>query len=66
MVQGVLERLRQRGSHLDELNKLVSPTSGDDKTIARALRNAARQAQDLKNAAENSDSLAAILEDEQD
>lgn len=65
MVQGVLERLRQRGCHLDDLNKLVSPTSGDDETIARALRNAARQAQDLKNAAENSDSLAAILQREE-
>ena len=64
MVQGVLERLRQRGSHLGELNKLVSPTSLDDETIARALRNAARQAQDLKNAAENDTSLAAILERE--
>lgn len=61
MVQGVLERLRQRGSHLDELNKLISPTSGDDKTFARALSNAARQALVLKNATDNNPDLAAIL-----
>jgi hypothetical protein len=60
MVQGVLERLQRRGSHLDKLNKLISPTSGDE-TIARALSSAARQALVLENAAKNDADLAAIV-----
>jgi len=63
-VQGVLERLLLRSSHLDELKKLVTPRLGGD-TITLPLRDAAEQASRLKDATENDPTLADMLKREQ-
>jgi len=63
-VQGVLEQLALRGSHLDKLKRLVTPRLGG-KTITVPLRGADAQARSLANAVETEAKLAEILESEQ-
>jgi hypothetical protein len=63
-VQGVLERLALRGSHLDELKRLVTPRMGG-KTITLPLRDAAEQANRLADAGQNDSTLAKMLDLEQ-